>query len=371
VLAQSEVAQYLLRNRLVSAECFVNGELSITEASRRNRNYKVICRPGTSYLLKQGDGESGAATVAHESKVYGILDASPEGISLQPYLPRCHGYDAGERILILELLSDARDFREHHLRRGRFPAGLAAELGAALSTLHRLPAAAFTGNGADFGTRIPWVLSLHRPGLTIFRDASNANLQLIRILQNTPGFPEMLDALREGWRVDSLIHNDIKWDNCLVPVNPARENGSGLKIVDWEFARLGDSAWDAGAIFSNYLSVWLFSIPVSGEEPPERFLDLALFPLERMQPAMRAYWETYAGARNFDPTRTSEFLLRAVRYAAARLVQTGFEHMQHSTFLTGNLVCLLQLSLNIMQRPREAIAHLLGIPLAHSAGQAR
>jgi hypothetical protein len=37
--------------------------------------------------------------------------------------------------------------------------------------------------------------------------------------------------------------------------------------------------------------------------------------------------------------------------------------MQKAAELTGNAVCLLQLSLNIMQRPREAIAYLLGIPL--------
>ncbi len=53
--------------------------------------------------------------------------------------------------------------------------------------------------------------------------------------------------------------------------------------------------------------------------------------------------------------------MRATRYAAARLIQTGFEQMQHSTHLTGNLVCLLQLSLNIMSRPQEAMVQLLGI----------
>jgi hypothetical protein len=119
----------------------------------------------------------------------------------------------------------------------------------------------------------------------------------------------------------------------------------------------------AGAVFSNYLSFWLFSIPVAGEEPPDRFLELAKYPLEKMQPAIRAYWRAYVQGMGLDAAQAEEWLVRAVKYAAARLVQTGFEQMQHATRLTGNLICLLQLILNIMQRPREAIAHLLGIPL--------
>jgi len=35
--------------------------------------------------------------------------------------------------------------------------------------------------------------------------------------------------------------------------------------------------------------------------------------------------------------------------------------MQHSSVLTGNVVCLLQLSFNVLQRPREAAAQLLGL----------
>jgi hypothetical protein len=58
-----------------------------------------------------------------------------------------------------------------------------------------------------------------------------------------------------------------------------------------------------------------------------------------------------------------------VKYAAARLVQTGYEHMQHSSHVTGNIICLLQLSLNIMQRPSEAIAHLLGISLESGSAE--
>jgi hypothetical protein len=363
-LDQSEVALYLLRRRLLSEVSIVDGDLRIVDVSRRNRNFKVFTEPGPSYLLKQGIGQSGKATIAYESTVYQFLGELPGNTWLRHYLPHYYGYDEHEGILILELLRDARNFQENRTRRRHFSRTRAAALGLALSRFHRLTGSAIASDQAGrFLGRIPWVLSFHRPGLGLFRDISNANLQLLKIIQNTVEFQRMLDELREGWRVDSLIHNDVKWENCLV-FPPSNSGGkTGLKIIDWEFADLGDSCWDAGAVFSNYLSFWLFSIPVAGEEPPDRFLELAECPLEQMQPAIRAFWHAYVRGTGLDSAKSEESLLRAVKYAAARLIQTGFEQMQHSTQLTGNLVCLLQLSLNIMQRPREAIAHLLGISL--------
>jgi len=139
-----------------------------------------------------------------------------------------------------------------------------------------------------------------------------------------------------------------------------------LKIVDWELARLGDPCWDVGSVFANYLSFWLFSIPITGEDPPDRFMDLARYPLERMQPAIRSFWQSYVRTMELDAATSDDWLLCAVKYGAARLVQTAYEQMQMSIHLTGNVVCLLQLSLNILQRPREAMVHLLGLPLGQA-----
>jgi hypothetical protein len=115
-------------------------------------------------------------------------------------------------------------------------------------------------------------------------------------------------------------------------------------------------------VFSNYMSVWLSSIPISGVEPPDRFLDLAAYPLDRMQPAILAFWRAYVSSIGLRGGESQDFLLRAVRYSGARMAQTAFEQMQPFTQLTGNVICLLQLGLNIMERPHEAAAHLLGIP---------
>jgi hypothetical protein len=362
---QLEVAAYLLRHELISAASIVEGDLAVVDASRRNRNFKVISERGPSYLLKQGIGPDGKAAVAHEAVVYEFLRSLAGNNGLDECLPRYYGYDAKEGILLLELVRDAQDFREYHARRGRFSTLLARAMGKALATIHRLTRTHGKDQDNDriFAVQPPGALSIHRPDPRILLDVSAANVELIKVVQNSPKFCRGLDELREGWRTETLIHSDIKWDNCVIFARPSSQRKTRLRIVDWELAGMGDPCWDIGSVFSNYLSFWLLSVPTTGEGPPDRSIELARYPLERMHPALRSFWQSYVRYMELDAATSGEWLLRAVEYGAARLVQTGYELTQMSLRLTDNIVSLLQLGLNILQRPQEAIVHLLGLPL--------
>jgi thiamine kinase-like enzyme len=63
---------------------------------------------------------------------------------------------------------------------------------------------------------------------------------LIKIIQGYPDFCELLDALRASWRIQALIHNDIKWDNCLVYGKEGAARITRLKLIDWEQSDAGD-----------------------------------------------------------------------------------------------------------------------------------
>ncbi|GAC1349479.1 MAG: hypothetical protein NVSMB27_23010 [Ktedonobacteraceae bacterium] len=365
VLTPGEVTPYLLKRKLVSAASIVEGDLVVIDASRRNRNYKVITERGPGYLLKQGVGTERIATLANEAAVYQLLQSDIGTHRLEGFLPHCYGYDSEELVLILELLHNGQDMLEYHVNQGRFSTALARNLGDALGMLHRLTKVPgkLGEDGQRFSDRPPWVLSIHRSDLGLFQQVSSANIQLIKIVQQFPEFCEHLDKLRQGWMVETLIHQDIKWDNCIVFAKPGSQRKTGLKIVDWELASMGDPCWDVASVFSNYLSFWLLSIPITSEAPPERFIELARYPLEKMQPAIRSFWQAYVRRMELGDATADEWLLRAVQYGGARLVQTAFEQMQMSARLMSNAVCLLQLSLNILRRPQEALVDLLGLPL--------
>lgn len=361
MLTQSQIARYLLGRDLISTASLVGSDFVVTEASCRNRNFRAGSSTGPSYFLKQGVGSEATRTVAHEARVYRFLNESPEAKRFLPSVPPFVQYDAEGKVLILESLREARDLREHVYQTGRFPISAASALGRALSRLHLISASDATARAFGMEERLPWILSIHRPGLFLFQESSASSLEMMRIIQSAGPMPALLDELKAGWRANAFIHNDIKWDNCLLMRRRTPDAETRLKVIDWELANLGDSCWDIGAVFAAFLSLWILSMPVSGQGAPDEFLHLARHPLERIHPPIKAFWRAYVAGLCLDRAESAGHLLRAVRYAAARLLQTAFEQTQHSAALSGNIICLLQLSSNILERPRGAVAQLLGL----------
>ncbi len=350
MLGQEDVTLYLLRRGLLSAEAVVGGGIVVRDVSSKNRNFAAVVEGGPSYLLKQGRSAEGATTVAREAAVFEELVA--RGEELDRHLPAVVDWDPDEGLLIFELLREAEDLRARHMRTQGFPAALGAQLGSALGTLHREMRATYPE------APTPWVLSIHRPDSGVFRNSSAANLELIGIVQNAEGLGERLDELRQGWRVETLIHQDAKWENCLVG------GDERLHLVDWELAVAGDPHWDLGTAIGQYLGAWLSSIPVVAGEPPERFPALARFPLDAMKGALRALCEAYAGASDGRPALAEEPLQRAVSYAGARLLQDAFEGSQFAQRLNSTAILHLQLGSNLIQRPAVAAERLLGLVAA-------
>jgi aminoglycoside phosphotransferase (APT) family kinase protein len=347
VLEQTQVVDYLLRRGLLTPEAVVGGELVVRELSSRNSNFAVEASAGPSYLVKQDRSADGRATVAREAAVYQELER--RGRELCAHLPRFVEFDPEEGALVLELLRDAEDLRARQLRLDAFPAALGRALGQALGTLHQEMWASYPEAPP------PWILSIHRPDTGVFRDVSAANLELIKIVQNADGLGEALDELRAGWRVETLIHQDAKWDNFLVTPEDR------LYLVDWELAVAGDPHWDLGSALSQYLSLWLYSIPVTGSEPPARFPALARHPLDGMKGALRATCEGYADAAEGAAPLDGEALRRATAYAGARLLQTAFEASQFEQRLDSAAILHLQLGANLMRRPEGGADELLGL----------
>ncbi|MBV8772806.1 MAG: phosphotransferase [Deltaproteobacteria bacterium] len=253
---------------------------------------------------------------------------------------------------------------ECHARRRHFSVSLAAQLGVVLAKLHS-PAHAQRKEGGQNRPASPpaWILFIHRPHLSALRDISAANLELTRIIQSSSGLCRNLDVLRLSWTRATLIHQDLRGQNILVFAKSTGRRRMAVKLVDWECACYADPCWDVGSMFSDYLCSWLFSIPDCGDDAPERSIEFARYPLEKIQPAILAFWKSYSRAMHLDLATSQRRLLLAVRYAAARMLQTAFENLQRATRVTRDILHLVQVSSNILDRPCEASIHLLGIPL--------
>ncbi len=361
-LSPDNLVYYLLERGLATRESVVNGCVEISEIARRNRNFKVRQSNGPGYFLKQvrrWEPEP-LRTLQAEAQCYQLATEHEVFADLRDIVPRFHSWDPRRAVLVTELLEGAETVTEHHFRNDAFPVFVAEQLGRAFGSYHRKAAASGPPpvNGL-FPRRAAWALSLHDMPPQSVQDASGGIYQMLGMIRQFPQFAESFEKLRAAWRADAVIHSDIKWDNCLLYTGP--DGTRKLKVVDWEMADWGDSCWDVAAIFSAYLFFWVQSLPSNGLANPSALVEQTRFPIERMHPAIRAFWSTYQECRGVSGQASRDLLQRSVRYAGARNIQTAFETLQTLPQAHSGTVLLLQLSMNVLANPDEAARELLGI----------
>ncbi len=358
MIASAEIESYLRERGLFDPSEGALADVAVERIARRNLIHKVTW-DSDGYIVKQGVGPEGSRSIANEAAAYRRF-ATHGGADLGRYLAHFVDYDVERDALTVELVGNAENLRDYHINAGHFSITLGRALGNALRVLHSSPPSTpKQPNG--FANTPPWILSLHRPDLNMLAHASSANIEMIKTVQQIPELGEHLDALRSSWLPTKLIHNDIRWDNCVVYGKRASGRRTRLKLIDLELVQLGDPLWDVGCALSDYLSLWVTSIPMTGEAPPDHYAQLSRYPLHRMQPAIRAFWQAYVHRTEPDSAQAAHALDTATRYAAARLIQTAFERTQLTTYLAGTVICMLQLSLNIFEQTTGAAGELFGI----------
>jgi Ser/Thr protein kinase RdoA (MazF antagonist) len=361
MLELADVAPYLLDQGLISPRAVVDGGLRVVDRSRLNRVY-VVTADGERCLVLKLAAEPGYGGIEHEALVLEKLRSRDPGGPLASSLPVLVACDADQGLLILEATPTARDLARHH-RGGRFSATLAREAGRMLGVLHSLPTSTLPRPGAaTFGQS----LGAYIPALTELQTMSTAEMSLLRLVQHSEELCRSLDELAIAWREETIVHGDVRWDNCLA-VRDKSGRWRRLQLIDWETAGPGDPAEDVGAFLGEYLRTWLQSIP--DLDPRERLTTAAnaRYPLVRMQPALRGFWLSYCHHRHASPAQMSTVLRRATRYAAARILMSALEDAQLLPDLHRGLLNALQLSRAVFRRPDEAAAHLLGLRASRSA----
>lgn len=347
---------------LLSERDIVDGEVKVSDVSRRNQNFRVTTTSGRSYFVKQGVGAARSMTVGREAEFFRFASDAPASAQLRQCLPTVRDWDAERKMLIFDLIPDSRSLAEHQQRTRRWPSRLAGQAGSALAALHAWwPRDVGHENSPITVAGPPWIFSIHQPDLSVLDSMTSAALEIVRIVQGSGIFRDALDELRNNWRATAVVHGDMKWDNVVLRRCTNGRRGYDVVLVDWELAQLGDPLWDAASFLSQYVDAWIASFPVmdesslSGSPTP-------LVPLERLQPAMSRFWNAYTRGFRFDETVRADGLDRLARYAAARLIQTSIEAEQRGNRLSNAGVLRLQVAENIMRQPAAALASLFGIP---------
>ena len=368
MLDVDNVTPFLLARGLIDTGSVLDGDYVVASAARRNRNLRVQAR-GSGYLLKQpGDPtEGGHATLRAEAAFYSYCQDEPGAAPMRDILPRLAYCEPREPLLALELYADAQPLWMAMAADPTHspPRKAARALGRALGTFHRVfrtPDGSLDAKLGWMPRSVPWVMMVHKPGPEMLATISQANYQTVKILQTQEGLSARLDALRKAWRVETVIHNDIKSDNILIRQVPGPEpDAVEARIVDWELVQLGDPAWDLAGALQDLLGFWVQSLPMAPGMPADRMMASATYPLAAVQAAFRALWAGYRATAGLSGADSDALLTRAIRFSAPRLIQSAYEMSHGSPTLPPPAVIFLQVGSNILDDPELAQVQLYGL----------
>jgi aminoglycoside phosphotransferase (APT) family kinase protein len=337
MIEQSDVAHYLLSLGVVKPRAIVDEDFTVVDASRRNCVFLAKTSSGPTFVVKQAMSGDGSA-LAHEAAV---LQQLADVAGLAGHVPAVVHFESD--CLVLCTPGGARDWSEHQ---GRFARISARILGRILAVLHGLP--------TDLPDAEIWGLQLPEPPRELVLDLSAGALDLLARIQESDFVCERLAELSRADGDRGVVHGDLRWENCLALPAPGARRRTRVLLVDWELAGRGDPAFDVGSVLAEYLRVWVGSVPIVEPVDPGRLVTRARHPLASMRPAIHAFWSAYQPAN--PPS-----LHRVIELGAVRLLQTAIERAQGLSFPTAHVVTLVQLADNMLRRPDDAAATLLGL----------
>jgi len=333
-LTEANILHYFLDHHYADLESVVSGAYQVRNLSRRNRNFRVTCG-AHEYLVKQPkkwDAES-RRTLEQEAAIYWHAKTDPGFQAVRNLVPESYAYDPPQSILILEYLAEQSNLRS---MADRFAPEVARLAGAAMGAFHRDMRA--VPDSSLFPRGEPWYLLVHQTDPGEMKDESAGRHEWLRVIQKHSEFARALDSLADEWREETAVHGDWKLENCLL--SPARDR---IHVIDWELANWGDPFEDIGTMLQSYWNFWVC-------RPSQ-------FPIEKIQPALWAFLEGYATEDHRDP---AEMAPRALRFGAARMLQSAYEVLDKAEKMAADAVCLLQASLNIFTRAEWALREIFG-----------
>lgn len=298
----------------------------VENKSRRNSN-NIVLAGESRYFLKQYIDKS----FEIEPDFYLRSDKA-----LNNLIPNFRKYDSENKVLITEHVG-GRPLLEFFISKYKSSPKRLTEISSKAGVQFRILHERLRLSNYEGAKITPWALNIISPSVDNIREMGQGAFEFLRLCQNNEEIVDNVKYLRSNWDSSQLIHGDIKLDNIVVG------DDDNLVFVDWEMAQLGSPYWDNAGYIASLLSMWIFSIPKSMLNQPNRE-QYAEFEFSEVEKSITGFTLSYYGSLQ----KKDANLL--TRYTSLRLSQSAYELCRENQALDGYTVLLIQLAVNLLNK---------------------
>ncbi|MBD2139211.1 aminoglycoside phosphotransferase family protein [Anabaena sp. FACHB-1237] len=384
LLSSQNVIQYLQKSGLCSLEDQAVYKSMLPETQGKNRNLLVNLAGDSAsadlsirqLLVKQEQQNSNIYNCQeffNEWLFNQLLQQFPELGNIGEITSSLIHFDPENSILVRKYLSEyieLNKFYQHSSIFGNvFDSEIAIAIGTTLAELHRT-----TFNQKeyrDFMSTAPqgqYRYNFYNPaqGIEIitpdtFSIIPTEGWQFYLEYQQNERIESAIADLSYQWKPCCLTHNDLHLSNILIHSRWQQLDNCLIKIIDWEGCAWGDPAYDLGTLLASYLHIWLSSLVVDITLDIGESLELAIIPLETIQPTIialiRAYLETFPNILE----ERRDLMLHIIQFTGLALIHRINHSITQQKYFDNTHLAMLEIAKNLLTIPEKSILNIFGI----------
>ncbi|MFN9402729.1 MAG: phosphotransferase [Dolichospermum sp.] len=370
--SSQNIIQYLQQAGLCSPEDGNLNKSVLPENNHKNWNLLVMLADNRQLLIKQErkiNHDFGFHELFNEWLFHQLLEKFPVIGNIGAIASSLLHFDQENSILVRSYLSEYIELERFYQHSSILPTEIASAIGTTLARLHRstfnkreyrdfmstAPAGEFRYNFYNPAQGLPFI---NPETLGIIPTEA---LQFHLLYQRYETLESAIADLAYQWQPCCLTHNDLQLNNILIHSRWQQSDNCLIRLIDWEACGWGDPAFDLGTLLASYLSIWLSSLIVDSTLELEESLNLAMIPLEVLQPSLLALIRAYLHAFPSILEHHQDFIVRVIKFAGLALIQQIQNIIQCQKSFDNRDLCKLEIAKNLLTIPEQSVLTILGI----------
>jgi Phosphotransferase enzyme family len=308
-----------------------------------------------------------------EQRLHSFLQRLPS-LNQTHLLVKILHFDESNFILIYQESNNYVNLETSYKKNNVFPVAIAELLGANLANLHRESLNSQTcynfmneapDGKCNYQFPHPSYLLGRIGAETLIKEFPPEGNRFMAFYHSSETLMNAVIELVENRYDYCLTHNDFELNNILIWQNTSsqitKSDEKLIKVINWEKSSWGEPAFDVGTAIASYLLLWLRSLIAHPAIKFELSLQLAIIPLEAIQPSIVALTSSYINSFPKVLEDFPDFLIRVIRFTGLSLLYKVIASIQSFQGFDNREICILQLVKSLLCQPEKSFISIFGM----------